>query len=84
MNTNTMSSFVLICLIYGNLQEWCELMNFRCWQCKRLVLQYIPLILVNGEKFLEKNDVCALVQACDASQKRAVGSLLEAGLLSDA
>ena len=34
-----------------------------CCQCKRLVLQYIPLIMVNGEKFLEKNnDVC--VQAC--------------------
>ncbi|KAL6653337.1 hypothetical protein ACP70R_008915 [Stipagrostis hirtigluma subsp. patula] len=53
-------------------------------QCKRLVLQYIPLILVNGEKFLEKNDVCALVQACPASQKSTVSSFLESGLLSDA
>jgi saposin len=60
-------------------------MNFPCWQCKRLVLQYIPLIMVNGEKFFEKNDVCALVQACDASHKRAIGSFLETGLLlSDA
>jgi saposin len=62
----------------------CNKIEGHVQQCKRLVLQYIPLILVNGEKFLEKNDVCALVQACDASQKRAVGSLLEAGLLSDA
>jgi saposin len=40
--------------------------------------------MVNGEKFLEKNDVCDLVQACDASQKRAIGSFFEMGLLSDA
>jgi saposin len=31
-----------------------------------VVLQYIPLIIVNGEKFLEKNVMCGLVQACDA------------------
>ncbi|GJM88172.1 hypothetical protein PR202_ga04201 [Eleusine coracana subsp. coracana] len=62
----------------------CNKIEGHVQQCKRLVLQYIPLILVNGEKFLEKNDVCALVQACDASQKRAVSSFLEAGLLSDA
>ncbi|KAK3118227.1 hypothetical protein QOZ80_9BG0695940 [Eleusine coracana subsp. coracana] len=62
----------------------CNKIEGHVQQCKRLVLQYIPLILVNGEKFLEKNDICALVQACDASQKRAVGSFLEAGLLSDA
>ncbi|KAL6597353.1 hypothetical protein ACP70R_046793 [Stipagrostis hirtigluma subsp. patula] len=53
-------------------------------QCKRLVLQYVPLILVNGEKFLEKNDVCVLLQACAASQKTPVSSFLEEGLLSDA
>jgi saposin len=40
--------------------------------------------MVNGEKFVEKNDVCALVQACGASQKKAIGSFLETGLLSDA
>uniref|UniRef100_A0A0D9XW66 Saposin B-type domain-containing protein n=1 Tax=Leersia perrieri TaxID=77586 RepID=A0A0D9XW66_9ORYZ len=38
-------------------------------QCKRMVLQYVPLVLVNGEKFLEKNDVCAIIQACDAGKK---------------
>jgi saposin len=62
----------------------CNKIEGHAQQCKRLVLQYIPLIMVNGEKFLEKNDVCALVQACDASQKRAIGSFLETGLLSDA
>jgi saposin len=53
-------------------------------QCKRLVLQYIPLILVNGEKFLEKNDICTIVQACDAGKKKMVGSFSEEALLSDA
>uniref|UniRef100_A0A0D9XNA1 Saposin B-type domain-containing protein n=1 Tax=Leersia perrieri TaxID=77586 RepID=A0A0D9XNA1_9ORYZ len=40
-------------------------------QCKRMVLQYVPLVLVNGEKFLEKNDVCAMIQACGAGKKTA-------------
>ncbi|XP_039804835.1 uncharacterized protein LOC120669082 [Panicum virgatum] len=41
----------------------CNKIEGHVQQCKRLVLQYIPLIMVNGEKFLEKNnDVC--VQAC--------------------
>ncbi|XP_047082364.1 proactivator polypeptide-like 1 [Lolium rigidum] len=53
-------------------------------QCKRLVLQYLPLILVNGEKFLEKNDICTIVQACDASKNTMVGSFSEGALLSDA
>ncbi|TVU27374.1 hypothetical protein EJB05_29979 [Eragrostis curvula] len=37
----------------------CNKIEGHVQQCKRLVLQYIPLILVNGEKFLEKNDVCS-------------------------
>ncbi|TVU51590.1 hypothetical protein EJB05_03028 [Eragrostis curvula] len=62
----------------------CNKIEGHVQQCKRLVLQYIPLILVNGEKFLEKNDVCALVQACDASRKRIVDSFPEGDLLNDA
>lgn len=62
----------------------CNRIEGHVQQCKRLVLQYVPLILVNGEKFLEKNDVCALVQACPASHKRTVSSVLEGVLLSDA
>ncbi|TVU21778.1 hypothetical protein EJB05_31440 [Eragrostis curvula] len=68
----------------GVLQTECNKIEGHVQQCKRLVLQYIPLILVNGEKFLEKNDVCVLVQACPASQKRTVISFLEGLLLSDA
>lgn len=63
----------------------CNKIEGHVQQCKRLVLQYIPLILVNGEKFLEKNDVCALVQACPATHKKTFSSALkEALLLSDA
>ncbi|XP_010937982.1 uncharacterized protein [Elaeis guineensis] len=38
-------------------------------QCKRLVFQYSPLIMVNLEKFLETTDVCTLIHACKASQE---------------
>ncbi|KAJ1264711.1 hypothetical protein BS78_08G021500 [Paspalum vaginatum] len=62
----------------------CNKIEGHVQQCKRLVLQYTPLILVNGEKFLEKNDVCALVQACPASQKSTVSSVSDGALLSDA
>jgi saposin len=48
-----------------------------------MVLEYTPLILVNGEKFLEKNDVCTLMQACDTSKNMMVGSILDGGLRSD-
>jgi len=62
----------------------CNKLEGHVQQCKRLVLQYIPLILVNGEKFLEKNDICTIVKACDAGKKNLVGSFSEEALLSDA
>ena len=37
-------------------------------ECKRIVFRYGPLILANGEKFLETTDVCASIHACQASQ----------------
>lgn len=36
-------------------------------QCKRLVFEYAPIILVNAEQFLEANDICALLHACDSA-----------------
>ncbi|XP_038988918.1 proactivator polypeptide-like 1 isoform X2 [Phoenix dactylifera] len=45
-------------------------------QCKRLVFEYGPLIMVNLEKFLETTDVCALIHACKASQEVVVSSEL--------
>ncbi|XP_017701867.2 prosaposin-like isoform X2 [Phoenix dactylifera] len=43
-------------------------------ECKKLVFRYVPLILVNGEKFLETTDVCASIHACEASQENVVGT----------
>ena len=37
-------------------------------ECKRLVFEYGPLILVNLEGFLEKNDICATIHACKPIQ----------------
>ncbi|KAF0905377.1 hypothetical protein E2562_004358 [Oryza meyeriana var. granulata] len=53
-------------------------------QCKRMVLQYVPLVLVNGEKFLEKNNVCAMIQACDAGKRRTFNLFSARKLVRDA
>ncbi|KAJ4779993.1 Surfactant protein B containing protein [Rhynchospora pubera] len=45
-------------------------------QCKRLVIQYTPLILMNGEKFLEKNDICSAVRACHVSKEPSIESVV--------
>ncbi|KAJ0253587.1 hypothetical protein HA466_0112500 [Hirschfeldia incana] len=37
-------------------------------KCKRLVFEYGPLILVNANDFLVKNDVCTLLRACPAEE----------------
>ncbi|KAF8081106.1 hypothetical protein N665_0907s0028 [Sinapis alba] len=37
-------------------------------QCKKLVFEYGPLILVNAEEFLVKNDICTLLRACPNEQ----------------
>ncbi|CAI9774772.1 unnamed protein product [Fraxinus pennsylvanica] len=36
-------------------------------KCKRLVFEYGPLILVNAEQFLEKNDLCTALHACNST-----------------
>lgn len=46
----------------------CNLSSFLLKQCKKLVLHYGPLILVNGEKFLENTDVCSAIHACKTNQ----------------
>ncbi|XP_048627759.1 prosaposin-like [Brassica napus] len=38
------------------------------YQCKKLVFEYGPLILVNAEEFLVKNDICTLLRACPNKQ----------------
>lgn len=37
-------------------------------QCKKLVFEYGPLVLVNAEEFLVKNDICTLLRACPAEK----------------
>lgn len=33
-------------------------------KCKKMVFEYAPVILINAENFLEKNDVCTILHAC--------------------
>ncbi|RWW26159.1 hypothetical protein BHE74_00024860 [Ensete ventricosum] len=47
-------------------------------ECKKLVLHYGPLILVDGEKFLEGTDVCAAMHACKTGQAELVSTALVA------
>ncbi|KAJ1282457.1 hypothetical protein BS78_03G053400 [Paspalum vaginatum] len=44
-------------------------------QCKRLVLKYIPLILVKGQKFLQTTDVCSAIHACKAGTEASMGAV---------
>ncbi|KAL8224744.1 hypothetical protein R6Q57_017301 [Mikania cordata] len=47
-------------------------------KCKVLVFEYAPLILSNAEQFLEKEDICTKLHACET-----YGSIQEASLVSD-
>ncbi|XP_019085063.1 PREDICTED: proactivator polypeptide-like 1 isoform X1 [Camelina sativa] len=47
-------------------------------KCKTLVFEYGPLILVNAEEFLVKNDICTLLRACPAEK-----SVLRQPVLAD-
>ncbi|XP_021893848.1 prosaposin isoform X2 [Carica papaya] len=40
-------------------------------QCKKMVFEYGPLILVNAEQFLEKTDVCTMLGACKPGTEKA-------------
>ncbi|XP_059305268.1 uncharacterized protein LOC132056880 isoform X3 [Lycium ferocissimum] len=44
-------------------------------KCKKLVFEYAPVILVNAEQFLEKNDVCAILHACEPAVEKEQPSL---------
>ncbi|KZV17161.1 Saposin B domain-containing protein isoform 1 [Dorcoceras hygrometricum] len=43
----------------------CNSLKNNVKKCKRLVFEYAPIILVNAEKFLETNDVCTILHACN-------------------
>ncbi|CAL4965486.1 unnamed protein product [Urochloa decumbens] len=42
---------------------------------QQLVLKYIPLILVKGQKFLETTDVCSVIHACKAGAQASMESM---------
>ncbi|KQK02852.1 proactivator polypeptide-like 1 isoform X1 [Brachypodium distachyon] len=52
--------------IVGFLLKQCSKAENYAPQCKRLVLEYIPLILVKTQKLLETTDVCSDIHACKA------------------
>ncbi|KAL3615749.1 hypothetical protein CASFOL_040043 [Castilleja foliolosa] len=49
------------------LLKTCNSIGKNVKKCKRLVFQYAPIILVDAEQFLETNDVCTILHACDDS-----------------
>ncbi|RWW27457.1 hypothetical protein GW17_00008103 [Ensete ventricosum] len=58
------------------LLKGCNKMGNYAKKCKKMVLEYGPLILVNAENFLQKNDVCAAIRACQDSEEDLTGSVL--------
>ncbi|XP_065013113.1 uncharacterized protein LOC135582858 isoform X2 [Musa acuminata AAA Group] len=56
------------------LLEGCNGVQHHVNECKKLVLHYGPLILENGENFLEITDVCAAIHSCKTSQVEFIGT----------
>ncbi|KAK7294829.1 hypothetical protein RJT34_17726 [Clitoria ternatea] len=53
--------------IIETLLKVCNSVEKYASKCKRMVLEFGPLILENAEKFLEKTDICTALHACRAS-----------------
>lgn len=68
--------------IIETLVKACNKVEHFAQECKRLVFEYGPVILINAEKFLETTDVCVAIHACKAGQKEIVvlSSLTEVSL----
>ncbi|KAL0347548.1 UNVERIFIED_CONTAM: hypothetical protein Scaly_1770800 [Sesamum calycinum] len=45
----------------------CNSIGKNVQKCKRLVFEYAPVIIVNAEQFLETNDICTILRACDSA-----------------
>ncbi|KAG9147937.1 hypothetical protein Leryth_003533 [Lithospermum erythrorhizon] len=43
----------------------CDATESYAKKCKNMVFEYGPLILTNAEQFLEKNDICTMLNACN-------------------
>ncbi|PNX73557.1 saposin B domain protein, partial [Trifolium pratense] len=53
--------------IIETLLKVCNSVDKFASKCKRIVLEYGPLVFENAEKFLEKNDICTALHACKES-----------------
>ncbi|KAJ1392116.1 Saposin-like type B, region 1 [Sesbania bispinosa] len=72
--------------IMQELLKACNSMEKLAKECKRMVFEYGPLILVNAEKFLKTADICTVVHACPASSavvSQEASIMEEIPLLSD-
>ncbi|KAL8526503.1 hypothetical protein ACS0TY_015633 [Phlomoides rotata] len=52
--------------ILETLLKACNSIGKSVQKCKRLVFEYAPIILTNAQQFLETNDICTILHACDA------------------
>ncbi|URE32653.1 Saposin-like type B, region 1 [Musa troglodytarum] len=59
------------------LMKGCEEVGSYVQQCKKLVLQYVPPILIDAEKFLETTDVCTAIHACKNSEDHITSTLAD-------
>ncbi|PNY03012.1 proactivator polypeptide-like protein 1-like protein [Trifolium pratense] len=53
--------------IMEKLLKACNSLENHTKECKRMVFEYGPLIIINAEKFLKTNDICTTIHACPAS-----------------
>ncbi|CAI8612914.1 unnamed protein product [Vicia faba] len=54
--------------IIETLLKVCSSLRKSASKCKRIVLEYGPLVFENAEKFLEKADICTALHACKDSK----------------
>ncbi|KAE9603165.1 putative saposin [Lupinus albus] len=66
--------------IMQELLKMCNSMENLTKNCKRMVLEYGPLIFVNADKFLKTEEICTALHACPAATEV---SREEAPLVSD-
>ncbi|KAL5808963.1 hypothetical protein ACOSQ3_029654 [Xanthoceras sorbifolium] len=65
------------------LLKGCNSMENYAKKCKRMVLEYAPLILANAEQFLETSDVCTILHACQSPAAGHEQAALAATVLAD-
>ncbi|XP_004506439.1 uncharacterized protein [Cicer arietinum] len=53
--------------IMEKLLKACKSLEKYAKECKKIVFEYGPLILINAEKFLKTADICTTLHACPAS-----------------